>query len=76
MDTRDGSIWPEDSEELKKRMKEAHQKKFGDLFVRLLNQPDPNCKRCFGRGHTGFNVTTARFEPCKCTKPDRGTIPL
>lgn len=34
----------------------------------LDKAPNPNCKRCHGRGHLGYNVTYKKYVPCKCTK--------
>ncbi len=33
----------------------------------LENEPNPNCKRCHGVGHTGKNLTTGKYVVCKCT---------
>jgi len=33
--------------------------------------PDPNCKKCYGRGHTGRNKQTGKYLACKCTRPGR-----
>jgi hypothetical protein len=35
-------------------------------FVELRGEPDPNCRKCFGRGHVGKNLTTGLFVPCSC----------
>ncbi len=35
--------------------------------IPLAGPPDPRCKRCYGRGHTGMNLTTSKYEPCQCT---------
>jgi hypothetical protein len=29
----------------------------------------PNCKKCFGRGFIGENLTFGGKEPCSCVKP-------
>lgn len=32
----------------------------------LQNYAKSNCKKCFGRGHSGINLTTNTFQPCTC----------
>lgn len=66
MDTRTGEIFELDgSAESKRRLEAA-----GTFAALLGKRPDPNCNICFGRGHTGFNVTHGKFVPCKCTHPE------
>ena len=35
----------------------------------ILNNPKPNCKKCFGRGYTGRNHETREPIPCTCLFP-------
>lgn len=35
-------------------------------IVELRGEPDPQCRKCFGRGHTGRNLITNLFVPCSC----------
>lgn len=37
-------------------------------WVQLDKRPNPGCKHCHGRGHTGFNKTIQEYVPCKCVK--------
>ena len=34
----------------------------------LAKQPDRKCKRCYGRGHTGKDLTTNLYVVCPCVK--------
>lgn len=62
MDTSTGEIIKDDgSEGFKKKLMDGK-------LIELDNPPDPNCKKCYGRGHRGYNTTLKRFVPCKCTK--------
>ena len=37
--------------------------------VPLLHKPKPNCKKCYGRFHTGFETIRKHYIPCpKCMK--------
>lgn len=38
----------------------------GDFVEVKASEPDRKCKRCYGRGHTGRNLTTGLYEPCRC----------
>ncbi len=40
----------------------------------LLQPPDKNCKKCFGRFHTGYNTTTKHYNIC--TKCGRSCIDI
>lgn len=33
----------------------------------LKSRAKPRCKRCYGRGFIGRNVTTGLYHPCPCT---------
>lgn len=33
--------------------------------IPLLARPDSNCKKCYGRGHIGFNTVFKIYEPCR-----------
>jgi hypothetical protein len=35
--------------------------------VVLEKKPNPNCKICYGVGHTGKDLKTGKYLPCKCT---------
>ena len=37
-------------------------------WVQLARLPNPNCKRCYGRGHVGRDVSTGLYVPCRCVK--------
>ena len=32
----------------------------------LMSKALPFCRHCYGRGHTGFNLNTGLYAPCKC----------
>lgn len=61
MDTQTGKIVEDDGSK-------GFQKKLGDgRLVELDHHPDPKCKRCYGRGHRGYNTTLKRYVICRCT---------
>lgn len=37
-------------------------------WIRLDWKPNPACKKCHGRGWTGYNVTLKEYVPCVCVK--------
>lgn len=37
-------------------------------WERLERMPNPNCNRCHGRGHLGFNVSRGQYVVCRCVK--------
>ena len=41
-----------------------HSLKPGEAFCAKM--PDPNCRRCYGRGTKGHNETTGLWEQCRC----------
>lgn len=61
MDVQTGEIVDDTSPGFEKKLANGR-------LIRLDNPPDPNCKRCYGRGHRGYNKTLKRYVPCKCTK--------
>lgn len=48
-------------------MDEAMAKFLPDIKP-LKNLPDPKCKRCYGLGNLGKNLTTGKYVPCSCTQ--------
>lgn len=42
--------------------------KFMPDHVPLKRLPDPNCKKCYGVGHKGKNLSTGKYVPCRCTQ--------
>lgn len=58
MDTRTGEI---------RQFNTPEEAKAAGFDKPLKNAPNPKCKKCYGRGHTGRNLTTGHFEPCYCT---------
>lgn len=34
--------------------------------IPLLNNPKPNCKKCYGRGYTDKDHHRNTYTPCKC----------
>jgi len=34
-------------------------------------RPKVSCKKCYGRGHVGFNVDTHRYVICSCVKKNK-----
>lgn len=34
----------------------------------LKKLPDKNCRKCFGVGHRGKNLSTGKYVPCSCTQ--------
>lgn len=62
MDTTTGQIKTfKDAEELSKAIAS------GD-WVKLDKMPNPKCTRCYGLGHTGRNLNTGKYVPCRCVK--------
>lgn len=49
------------------RMLEALEQLAGNEVL-LRCEPDPNCPKCYGRGHNGRNITTGKYVPCSCTQ--------
>ena len=43
--------------------------KVNPKLVPIKNNPNPDCKKCYGRGHKGFNRTGEFYIPCMCMKP-------
>ena len=37
----------------------------------IRSDPDPSCKKCYGRGHVGTNIKTGRKIACKCVLKKR-----
>lgn len=37
--------------------------------VRLPHHPNKNCNKCYGRGHVGIDLMTAKFVICKKCYP-------
>ncbi len=42
--------------------------KFMPGVVPLSRLPDPKCRKCYGVGHRGKNLTTGKYVPCCCTQ--------
>ncbi len=42
--------------------------KFMPDHVPLKRLPTKACKRCYGVGHLGKNLTTNKYVPCSCTQ--------
>lgn len=40
-----------------------------ERFGIALNDPDPSCKKCYGRGYTGIDTKTQIPVACKCITP-------
>ena len=36
----------------------------------LGNRPDPECKKCSGKGYRHPGMNSKRFIPCDCTNPE------
>ena len=53
-----------------KELEELGDKPMSSAQIEKLMVPDPpkrGCRRCYGRGHVGFNVETGRYAICqKC----------
>lgn len=39
-----------------------------DPLIEVAREPDPGCKRCYGRGHVGKDVVTGRYVTCRCCR--------
>jgi hypothetical protein len=51
------------------QVEEDEVKNLDDQQIPLLDRPNPNCKKCYGRGHIGYNTIFKVYEPCrKCGK--------
>lgn len=42
--------------------------KFMPDVVPLKRLPDPKCRKCYGVGHRGKNLSTGKYVPCNCTQ--------
>lgn len=52
----------------KKLLAASHNRQdFSNTLDPTKIQWDKKCKKCYGRGYTGFNLTTKRFNMCKCS---------
>ena len=58
MDTNTGQI---------RTLTEGESPQLGE--VALGNLHNPNCSKCYGKGHLGMNTITGKYIPCKCTNP-------
>ena len=48
-------------------LNESELKNILEGDIPLLKAPNSNCKKCYGRGHTGFDVTKRAYSIChKC----------
>ncbi len=48
----------------KEELEVAKRDGYGMMMVKRM--PDRDCKKCFGRGHIGFNAKLKQHIPCKC----------
>lgn len=39
-------------------------------WIAVDKMPDPNCRKCYGRGHLGKNLSTNLYVPCSCVKKE------
>jgi hypothetical protein len=60
-----GTIREYDPEELIQAKHRRQQRGLRPL-IELEQLPDPDCKKCFGKGWTGRDVDTNDVIPCKC----------
>lgn len=37
-------------------------------LIPLDQHPNPKCKKCYGRGHVGFDLKSQTWVICKCTE--------
>lgn len=62
MDVKTGEIREFDSaSELQKALATGHWEQIDKL-------PDPKCKKCYGRGYTGYDTVRKRYNICRCVK--------
>jgi len=45
-------------------------------WIELERRPNPKCKRCYGRGHTGYDTVLKRYLLCRCVKKMANVKPL
>jgi hypothetical protein len=46
-------------------------KAFFDSTNVKYKDPNKSCKKCYGRGYTGFNISTQAWVPCTCLYPPK-----
>ena len=47
----------------------SFQQKVADgRIIKLKNPPDSKCKKCYGRGHVGYDTVHGRYIVCSCTQ--------
>lgn len=55
---------------MKKRLEKAFREqaieKFELSIIEAGLYPDPDCKKCYGRGYRGRDVKTNLMKPCRC----------
>ncbi len=74
MDQRTGKIY--EAENMKSLMElmrgdDPHNrtdKELEDDLIPIKYDPDPNCRKCHGRGSVRRGIQSNRFKPCKCTQ--------
>ena len=62
MDTQTGEIREFESED------QYQQAMHTGTWIELAKMPDPNCKKCYGKGHRGRNTITNLYVPCRYVK--------
>jgi len=65
MDPKTGEILEFDNE--KELMEAVKARK----LVALKGMPKKSCKKCHGRGHTGFDIIKQEYVICSCVKKEK-----
>ena len=46
-------------------------KAFALALLKKLGPANPKCNKCYGRGHTGYDLNTQMYVPCKCVLKEK-----
>lgn len=65
MDPKTGEILQFDSKEALAKAKKERQ------LIELTGMPDKSCKKCHGRGHTGYDTVEEVYRVCPCVAKKR-----
>lgn len=51
------------------KIKQQHENEFYEKLVKYGLKPKDSCPKCYGNGHTGYNLNLGKFMMCpKCIK--------
>jgi hypothetical protein len=61
----------QDTGEIKRFDSRAEAEAAGFTIPVARDEPDPRCKKCWGRGWIGTCAVTGKKVPCRCVLPKR-----